>query len=138
MNRPLMAPHATCNTSCLGSAFHACAYMNVYDFSIENNSLLVSKIKKICAPSGNRTRVARMGILHDTTTPTAHALKVKSFRLLNLTHRSFDLIQNKQNALVEWHVPVTLWRSDVNTKFLKMCVPGWARTTNLSVNSRTR
>ena len=27
--------------------------------------------KKDHAPSGNRTRVARMGILHDTTTPTA-------------------------------------------------------------------
>ena len=24
-----------------------------------------------CAPPGNRTRVARMGILHDTTTPAA-------------------------------------------------------------------
>ena len=32
------------------------------------------KGKKLhCAPSGNRTRVARMGILHDTITPTAPA-----------------------------------------------------------------
>ena len=29
------------------------------------------KKKKECAPPGNRTRVARMGILHDTTTPAA-------------------------------------------------------------------
>ena len=28
----------------------------------------------ICAPPGNRTRVARMGILHDTTTPAALCL----------------------------------------------------------------
>ena len=30
-----------------------------------------SNISKTCAPPGNRTRVARMGILHDTTTPAA-------------------------------------------------------------------
>ena len=29
---------------------------------------------KDLAPPGNRTRVARMGILHDTTTPAAHFL----------------------------------------------------------------
>ena len=37
--------------------------------------ILTSSVKKknIPAPPGNRTRVARMGILHDTTTPAAHS-----------------------------------------------------------------
>ena len=30
--------------------------------------------KKTVAPPGNRTRVARMGILHDTTTPVVPAV----------------------------------------------------------------
>ena len=34
------------------------------------------------APSGNRTRVARMGILHDTTTPTA--LRIKQTHIIYL------------------------------------------------------
>jgi hypothetical protein len=35
------------------------------------NRFHVIRVQTINAPPGNRTRVARMGILHDTTTPAA-------------------------------------------------------------------
>ena len=36
-----------------------------------------TSLDKSNAPPGNRTRVARMGILHDTTTPAAHVPYIK-------------------------------------------------------------
>ena len=36
-----------------------------------------------CASPGNRTRVARMGILHDTTTPAAHCMGLSVIELKN-------------------------------------------------------
>ena len=39
--------------------------------------------KSLRAPPGNRTRVARMGILHDTTTPAAHCMGLSVIELKN-------------------------------------------------------
>ena len=44
-------------------------------------------IIKSCAPPGNRTRVARMGILHDTITLAAQLVSVAVFCSLNVVHR---------------------------------------------------
>ena len=49
-------------------------------FGMSINSRVCSKN---FAPPGNRTRVARMGILHDTTTPAAHCMGFSVIELKN-------------------------------------------------------
>ena len=55
---------------------------------------------KCIAPPGNRTRVARMGILHDTTTPAVHTIAyvVLSQLCINSQYRRFntDMIRAAQ------------------------------------------
>ena len=55
----------------------------VYTTTSQRNSYQDLGLKKF-APPGNRTRVARMGILHDTTTPAALQYASVNFNYLNM------------------------------------------------------
>ena len=74
------------------------ALIEIWFFSKEKRSEKSDKNEQKFAPPGNRTRVARMGILHDTTTPAAPQYVAVNFIYLNMAMNSL------YREMVKWTV----------------------------------
>ena len=82
-------------------------YAWILSLSARNTALCMQKKKKKCALPGNRTRVARMGILHDTTTLAVQHAQTHHFTESKALPISVWKFQNIK-TVINWRAIVCL------------------------------